>query len=626
MEKLPTNPKPTISSEMMKGTVKTKEQPRDKVILNTERAPQKSGLKLENSKYQQYLEQRIEEQERKIRLSYFNTITTLVYALEAKDKYTSGHSQRVANIATAIAQELGLAPQRVDKIGLACLIHDIGKIGVREEVLNKRGKLTDEEYQHVISHCEIGEHILRPIMEDEEILDMVRHHHEHYDGTGYPDGLSGKQIPLVAKVRAVADAYNYIATHLTEGKTLSQNASILAVADAYDAIMSDRSYRAALPIEEAAEELRRGAGTRFDPQVADALLRIKNSLISLFEETERSARKEARQLAKAKEKAKREAEAVVKEAAEAITEVPQVLPRENEGTKLEQSLVNQSSIEVQEPAVVDVPSLDISTVNLSTCQFQPEALQLIPESMARVYNVIPFAITNNTLKVAVADANNSMLETLATWTEMRIEPMIAVAEEIRKAIDRNYKAKGEIENQSSVALAPRPTTKKAISAETLITAAKKATERSTRALQEAISRAEEARKAKEAEKQAKKEAKRLAKEKAKREAEEQAKKKAEEAQKTAQDIGSEIYEGNILLVVPSPVEFEQVKQFRERLEQVRNLKIVWAGGSVGVGAITTVSVQKPMPLIRILNEMPTVEKVNKKGEKIMVMLKPPSVS
>ena len=626
MEKLPTNPKPTISSEMMKGTVKTKEQPRDKVILNTERAPQKSGLKLENSKYQQYLEQRIEEQERKIRLSYFNTITTLVYALEAKDKYTSGHSQRVANIATAIAQELGLAPQRVDKIGLACLIHDIGKIGVREEVLNKRGKLTDEEYQHVISHCEIGEHILRPIMEDEEILDMVRHHHEHYDGTGYPDGLSGKQIPLVAKVRAVADAYNYIATHLTEGKTLSQNASILAVADAYDAIMSDRSYRAALPIEEAAEELRRGAGTRFDPQVADALLRIKNSLISLFEETERSARKEARQLAKAKEKAKREAEAVVKEAAEAITEVPQVLPRENKGTKLEQSLVDQSSIEVQEPAVVDVPSLGISTVNLSTCQFQPEALQLIPESMARVYNVIPFAITNNTLKVAVADANNSMLETLATWTEMRIEPMIAVAEEIRKAIDRNYKAKGEIENQSSVALAPRPTTKATISAETLITAAKKATERSTKALQEAISRAEEARRAKEAEKQAKKEAKRLAKEKAKREAEEQAKKKAEEAQKAAQDIGSEIYEGNILLVVPSPVEFEQVKQFRERLEQVRNLKIVWAGGSVGVGAITTVSVQKPMPLIRILNEMPTVEKVNKKGEKIMVMLKPPSVS
>ena len=174
---------------MMNDRDKAKEQLRDEIIPYTEKTLKKGSPKLKNGEYQQYLQQKIAEHDRKILFPYFNTITALVYALEAKDKYVSGHSRRVANIAVAIAQELGLPPHRVDKIGIAGLIHDIGKIGVRDDVLNKPGKLTDEEYQHVISHCEIGERILRPIVEDEEILDMVRHQHEHYDGTGYPDGL-----------------------------------------------------------------------------------------------------------------------------------------------------------------------------------------------------------------------------------------------------------------------------------------------------------------------------------------------------------------------------------------------------------------------------------------------------
>ncbi len=221
----------------------------DEVVLSIERALKKRRLELENRDYQQHLEQKVEEQAKKIRSSFLNAITALVYALEAKDKYTSGHSQRVAEISVAIAKELSLPQPNIEKIRLAGLIHDIGKIGVKESVLNKLDKLSDDECLHIQSHCEIGEHILAPIVEDEQILKAVRHHHEHYDGTGYPDGLSGEQISLSAK--------------------------ILAVTDAYDAITSGRPYREAASTETACDEIEHCNGTQFDPEVVDAFLRIR---------------------------------------------------------------------------------------------------------------------------------------------------------------------------------------------------------------------------------------------------------------------------------------------------------------------------------------------------------------
>jgi putative two-component system response regulator len=223
----------------------------DGVVLSIERALEKRKLELENRDYQQHLEQKVGEQAQKIRASFLNAITALVYALEAKDKYTSGHSQRVAEISVAIAAELGLSQQDIEKIRLAGLIHDIGKIGVRESILNKSGRVNASEYQHILSHCDIGEHILTPIVEDEQILKAVRHHHERYDGTGYPDGLSGEQIPLGAR--------------------------ILAVADTYDAIISGRPYREAESIQTACNEIQRHKGTQFDPEVVDAFLRIRKS-------------------------------------------------------------------------------------------------------------------------------------------------------------------------------------------------------------------------------------------------------------------------------------------------------------------------------------------------------------
>jgi len=223
----------------------------DEVVLSVERALEKRRLELENRDYQQHLEQKVGEQARKLRASFFNAITALVYALEAKDKYTSGHSHRVAGISVAIATELGLPKPDIEKIRLAGLIHDIGKIGVREAVLNKPGKVNASEYQHILSHCDVGEHILTPIVEDEEILKTVRHHHERYDGTGYPDGLSGEQIPLAA--------------------------CILAVADTYDAIISGRPYREAESTQAACDEIKRHSGTQFDPKVVDTFLRIRKS-------------------------------------------------------------------------------------------------------------------------------------------------------------------------------------------------------------------------------------------------------------------------------------------------------------------------------------------------------------
>ncbi len=220
----------------------------DEVSLGVERALEMRRLELENRDYQLHLEQKVDEQAQKIRASFFNAVTALAYALEAKDVYTSGHSQRVTEISVAIAEHLKLPKETIEKIRLAGLVHDIGKIGVREVVLNKPGSLTDEEYEHVRQHSETGERILKPIVDDKEILKAVRNHHERYDGAGYPDGLRGEQVPLLAR--------------------------IIAVADTFDAMTSERPYRKALSKEAACAEVERCRGTQFDPEAADAFLEL----------------------------------------------------------------------------------------------------------------------------------------------------------------------------------------------------------------------------------------------------------------------------------------------------------------------------------------------------------------
>ncbi len=223
----------------------------DDVALSLDRALEKRRLELENREYRRHLEDKVAEQATKIRALSLSAIMALANALEAKDKYTSGHSQRVADIATNIAREMGLPQEAIDRVRLAGLVHDIGKIGVREAVLNKPSRLTNDEFQHIQKHPETGEHLLAPVVEDVEILSSVRNHHEHYDGTGYIDRLKYEEIPLGAR--------------------------ILAVADAYEAMTSERPYRKAMSDKAASDEIECSKGTQFDPEVADAFLRNEGS-------------------------------------------------------------------------------------------------------------------------------------------------------------------------------------------------------------------------------------------------------------------------------------------------------------------------------------------------------------
>ena len=172
----------------------------------------------------------------------------LTSAVDAKDAYTCGHSQRVALFGREIAKAAGLPDSLGERVYMAGLLHDVGKIGVPEDVLRKPGKLTDDEFGLMKRHVETGAHILRDVRQIEDLLPGVLHHHERYDGKGYPHGLAGQHVPLIAR--------------------------ILCVADCFDAMTSNRTYRKALPIEVALMEIRRCAGTQFDPLLADAFLSI----------------------------------------------------------------------------------------------------------------------------------------------------------------------------------------------------------------------------------------------------------------------------------------------------------------------------------------------------------------
>jgi putative two-component system response regulator len=221
--------------------------------LTVDRAIEKKRLIEENREHQRNLESKVRERTKQLhdaneelRKLFMGSIRALAQALEAKDEYTQGHSERVAEISTGIGSYLSLNESDIQNIWLAGLLHDIGKIGVRESVLNKTGKLDSTEWEAVHRHPVLAERILCPIDELCDVIKMVRHHHERYDGSGYPDGLSGGDIPLGAR--------------------------ILAVADAYDALTSKRSYRDALSVADALAVLERASGTQFDPVIVRAFM------------------------------------------------------------------------------------------------------------------------------------------------------------------------------------------------------------------------------------------------------------------------------------------------------------------------------------------------------------------
>ena len=218
----------------------------DEVTLSVQRALEKRRLELEVKEYQQHLEEKVEAQTREIRKVFLGAIEALIFALEAKDKYTAGHSRRVAEIAVAIGSELGLSANDLEDLRWGGLLHDVGKIAVDQFVQNKPGKLTCEEYKHIMIHAHVGASIVKPVV-NEKVVKMIEHHHDRYDGGGIDQAATGDGIPLAAR--------------------------ILAVADAFDAMTSERPYRTAMSIKEALGEIKRGTDTQFDLGVIAAFLK-----------------------------------------------------------------------------------------------------------------------------------------------------------------------------------------------------------------------------------------------------------------------------------------------------------------------------------------------------------------
>jgi HD-GYP domain-containing protein (c-di-GMP phosphodiesterase class II) len=178
--------------------------------------------------------------------TYYTTLRSLASALEARDAYTRGHSDRVAMLSRRIAERLGLAVGDLQELHSAAMLHDIGKIGVRDDILLKPARLTEAEMDVIRRHPALGDTILGPLKFLGRVATFVKHHHERWDGTGYPEGLAGENIPLPSR--------------------------IVAVADCYDALTTDRPYRDSMSGDRAIEEIRRNAGTQFDPVVVDALI------------------------------------------------------------------------------------------------------------------------------------------------------------------------------------------------------------------------------------------------------------------------------------------------------------------------------------------------------------------
>lgn len=195
-----------------------------------------------------YMAVSLRQSQEKLHSYFYDVIQSLIRIVEARDRYTRGHSERVAEYAAKIAGKMGFSADEIALLRETGMLHDIGKLGIEESVLNKREKLSQEEWEMIRQHPLIGEEILKPIYLNPQMLSIVREHHEHYDGKGYPRGLQGDEIGIFAQ--------------------------ILSVADAYDAMTSSRAYREAFSKVAAIEELKRNKGTQFSPKIVEVFIRV----------------------------------------------------------------------------------------------------------------------------------------------------------------------------------------------------------------------------------------------------------------------------------------------------------------------------------------------------------------
>jgi len=218
------------------------------VVFSVKKALDKKSMEEEIEAHQKNLEKLVEERTGKLRETlvilketHLDSVKALVGAIDAKDPYTRGHSDRVREMSMRIGMKMGLSEERLENLVFGALLHDIGKIGIRDEVLQKKEQLSPEEYRYVQQHPLIGVNIVEGIDFFKDKIPMIRNHHEHFDGSGYPDGLIGEGIPLEAR--------------------------IIAVPDAFDAMTSMRPHRMAVSPEDVLAEMEKWRGTQFDPQI-----------------------------------------------------------------------------------------------------------------------------------------------------------------------------------------------------------------------------------------------------------------------------------------------------------------------------------------------------------------------
>ena len=204
------------------------------------------------------INEKLEDSKEQLEQAYLDMVQTLRYTVEAKDSYTRGHSDRVSEYSVLIGEKLGLPAEQIKTLRIGGLFHDIGKIGIPDSILLKPAKLTDEEYSQIKNHPSIGAHILGSAAIFQDIIPIVKHHHERYDGNGYPSRLKGEEIPYLARIAAVADTF--------------------------DAMTSRRSYRGPIDVEHVKEEIKRCEGTQFDPQIAEVFLEILNNNFAKIQE------------------------------------------------------------------------------------------------------------------------------------------------------------------------------------------------------------------------------------------------------------------------------------------------------------------------------------------------------
>ena len=218
-----------------------------------------SGIKsVEQMREIKSINEKLADTYKQLEQAYMESIQTVRYTVEAKDTYTRGHSDRVSEFSVLIGKKLGLSEDDLRRLKIGGLFHDVGKIGVPDNILQKEGKLSEDEYSEIKNHPTIGAHILSTASIFQDILPIVKYHHERYDGKGYPERLQGENIPYLARITAVADTF--------------------------DAMTSKRVYRDSIPLDQVIEEFKRCRGTQFDPELADLFVDIlENDYNSILE-------------------------------------------------------------------------------------------------------------------------------------------------------------------------------------------------------------------------------------------------------------------------------------------------------------------------------------------------------